>query len=308
MKPMSLFYQLNGTTIDDLVNHSYPHLVTLNDLSWFDVMVEELNLSGREKDLLQKDALVKVRDTLKEYVDESSFIGYSHKDKNIYDIPIFYYVEPDEELNKEKLIHKISYEDLKNWNEDSMPKEKIEYDILGVYYSDPCSVHIYVRRIMESANRCKCSFETLLLQVLYHEFAHAIMDTRQINSYPNLKNGNGKLFEEIREESLANGMSLYFLRNTAELKFSEYARIFTEFVPSQPLQYALGLSYIDERVLYKSVKTWTELKGNGKIYVNASIVSEWYEELSKGPMVPWHLLEPKENQFILEDNNARKQN
>lgn len=123
-------------------------------------------------------------------------------------------------------------------------------DLLGAYYSnrkgDSPYIELFLSAIDNSTNNDENHFKWLFTKVLIHELAHAALDIF------NLERNNSAIekihyfseFGRWREESMANAMTLRIIRDYGNKDFYDYA---TQFMQSQPAEYALGVLMEDLR-------------------------------------------------------------
>lgn len=181
-------------------------------------------------------------------------------------------------------------EDVANSKDEGLNLKKGDiciFDYFGVYYRrgslvpfkpkgnnnqvKECDVAIFVwlDKIKKYANGNKRYANALLLQVIVHELIHALMDVEMVRI--SSKCLIDKEFRFLREESIANGLSLhliYPILNADEFNFV------LNFVKGQPLAYKLGLEYYDSRSLCKAaVKSWASQKNNYK--TDKKTVDDW---------------------------------
>lgn len=209
-------------------------------------------------------------------------------------IPIYFVTTP---INTEKLLDgkivpnntversTLTKTDVEGITENIDPDMKT-YKAMGMYVNEQnvtnykdipysSSIFIWTDEIQRTASSNDLEANMLLMQVLLHELAHALMDI-----YKELKSGSGieKLFHLYREESLANGVSLYLLEKL--YSYDPYAdskiRKIRKFIYNQPLEYRLGLKYDDKKTLEKEIPLWMSQKSNNSM-TNEDIV-EWFKE------------------------------
>lgn len=134
-------------------------------------------------------------------------------------------------------------------------------------------IFVWVDKIMEYVKHDRQLFKLLCTQVILHEFAHALMD---INIFEAHFNCIWQKYYPLKEESLANGLSLYLMKNVVSA--DDYR--FLNFVcGNQPFEYALGTQYANERILSWAVKQWINIKSHGK-HININIIEDWIKYIT----------------------------
>ena len=96
--------------------------------------------------------------------------------------------------------------------------------------------------------------DNLILKVIVHEYAHAIMDDIFHNENK-LRKQDSKLYR-YREESLANAFALKVLEKFTKSGFDKIK----EFVKNQPEEYRHGLDLYQRDDLFKMMEFWRETK------------------------------------------------
>ena len=168
---------------------------------------------------------------------------------------------------------------------DSKPKEIRDensiIDLLGAYYSnrkgDSPYVELYLTAIDSSAQNNEKQFKWLFTKVLIHELAHAALDIF------NLERNNSAIekihysseFGRWREESMANAVTLRIIRDYGNKDFYDYA---TQFMQSQPAEYALGVLMEDFR--YWDFRSVFDSKEQG---VDSNLQQEWLNYVKGTP-------------------------
>ena len=168
---------------------------------------------------------------------------------------------------------------------DSRPEEIRDensiIDLLGAYYSnrkgDSPYIELFLSAIDNSINNDENHFKWLFTKVLIHELAHAALDIF------NLERNNSAIekihysseFGRWREESMANAVTLQIIRDYGNKDFYDYA---TQFMQSQPAEYALGVLMEDFR--YWDFRSVFDSKEQG---VDYNLQQEWLNYV-KGTM------------------------
>lgn len=193
--------------------------------------------------------------------------------------PIWKFEEQGYE-NIANLVHTIPI-----YLRDSKPKEIRDensiIDLLGAYYSnrkgDSPYVELYLTAIDSSAQNNEKQFKWLFTKVLIHELAHAALDIF------NLERNNSAIekihysseFGRWREESMANAVTLQIIRDYGNKDFYDYA---TQFMQSQPAEYALGVLMEDFR--YRDFRSVFDSKEQG---VDSNLQQEWLNYVKGTP-------------------------
>ena len=164
--------------------------------------------------------------------------------------PIWKFKEPEYE-NIATLIHTIPIY-LRDSKPEEIRDENSIIDLLGAYYSnrkgDSPYIELFLSAIDNSINNDENHFKWLFTKVLIHELAHAALDIFNLER-------NNSVIEKIhyfsefgrwREESMANAVTLRIIRDYGNKDFYDYA---TQFMQSQPAEYALGVLMEDVRYL-----------------------------------------------------------
>jgi len=134
-------------------------------------------------------------------------------------------------------------------------------------------IFLWIDNIQKTANYYHCSYESLFFQVLCHEFMHALMDVYS-GECLNIEGANGsekEIYYEYREESLANGLSLYLLKDSS---YKDQYENVVNFVRTQPLQYKLGLAYVTPKKFESALVEWMEQK-MGKKLISRDDLYDW---------------------------------
>lgn len=117
---------------------------------------------------------------------------------------------------------------------------------------------IYVERLKEE----KIDYEILLAKILLHELSHAIIDV-----YDEKINDELNDFNTCKEESLAEGLSLYLAKKI----FPKYFELLKkETKDNKFYQYRLGLAFATEDVLKAAIHNWMSIKSGRPITKDAA--------------------------------------
>lgn len=170
-------------------------------------------------------------------------------------------------------------------------------------------IFLWVDHISEESLRLGCSQVSMLLNVLYHELGHSLLDVftdvykllfmdcipphhhRTVKPRHERYFANPADFEEfarfmfdVKEESLANGLSLFLLGNTPGLGMSDHILIYNNIKDNPSIPYSLGVSYADKDILAIAIPAWMRRKKRGgRAYFCATIM---LKTISKGPYIP----------------------
>ena len=168
---------------------------------------------------------------------------------------------------------------------DSKPEENRDVnsiiDPLGTYSpnrkGDCPYIELFLSAIDNSTNNDENHFKWLITKVLIHELAHAALDIFNLER-------NNSVIEKIhyfsefgrwREESMANAVTLRIIRDYGNKDFYDYA---TQFMQSQPAEYALGVLMEDFR--YWDFRSVFDSKEQG---VDSNLQQEWLNYVKGTP-------------------------
>lgn len=178
------------------------------------------------------------------------------------------------------LIHTIPIY-LRDSRPEEIRDENSIIDLLGAYYSnrkgDSPYIELFLSAIDNSINNDENHFKWLFTKVLIHELAHAALDIF------NLERNNSAIekihysseFGRWREESMANAVTLQIIRDYGNKDFYDYA---TQFMQSQPAEYALGVLMEDFR--YWDFRSVFDSKEQG---VDYNLQQEWLNYVKGTP-------------------------
>jgi len=164
--------------------------------------------------------------------------------------------------------------------------EEYPEDILGAYCASKGSTSPYIKLYVEEIDNASAAnavqFKWLFTKALLHEVMHAIMDVYNQVGFAGRETqlGSGE-YRKWREESYANGGTLWIIREYAEQNPSQEKGDFVKYVENfmtenQANGYKLGLKVADSPVRY--MRHWIDEK-MGKNLLNAE-KKEWESLLS----------------------------
>lgn len=199
------------------------------------------------------------------------------------------------------LIHTIPIY-LRDSKPEKIRDENSIIDLLGAYYSNRKGgspyIELFLSAIDNSINNDENHFKWLFTKVLIHELAHAALDIFNLES-------NNSVIEKIhyssefgrwREESMANAVTLKIIRYYGNKDFYDYA---TQFMQSQPAEYALGVLMEDFR--YWDFRSVFDSKEQG---VDSNLQQKWLNYVKgtpdRGGLYKWNDMLDSDYVYVFE--------
>lgn len=154
-------------------------------------------------------------------------------------------------------------------------------DLLGAYFpniqGDCPYIEMYLTAIDEASGGDDTHFKWLFTLILFHELAHAAMDTERLDKRQSVVSYKST-FGRWREESMANAVALRIIKDCGGAWFHGFAK---QFVLSQPAEYALGV--LMEDFDNRDFQDILDSKRGG---VNYDLQLKWLEYVQGSPTWP----------------------
>lgn len=116
------------------------------------------------------------------------------------------------------------------------------------------------------------SFKVAFIYAFYQAFAHAIL-APTFYSYK-----GSRVFETLKEKSLASGIAQYMISKTDGLTLFDHLAV-ANLINNLPATNEIGTSYANEEVLKVAIPKWKAIAGGADI--NADAVKEWYKAVAR---------------------------